>query len=601
MLFAPASYHGRDAPLGAPETGKGGAAMELLGIFHKKTFMEARGVCEAPYIEKGGHALSARDAATSGGVMACALGRMRNAAALAEELGLMREERSLARIVLAAYARWGEDYIEHIEGPVLTAVLDRDADALILCRDRMGERRVFYTAQDGCVAFADHPDMLLEAGCLRPVVDMDGLRELFGLGPARTPGKTPWRGMYALEPGCALVARAENARVRRYFRLEAREHEDGAAATVETVRMMIERAVDDIAPLRPAAMLSGGIDSTLLTALLRKRMEPVRSFSVDYEGNDRHFRANAFQPARDAPYIALAVERIGCKHTAVELKQASLAQALEEAVDARGFPGMADVDSSLLLFARKIAPQARFALSGECGDEVFGGYPWFRDAHSISGESFPWSGSLELRAGILKRRVREKLDIRNYVRGALSDAISRVEHLPHESAEGRCLRTMQHMCFAFFMANLQERALAMCEHSHLGVLTPFADERLVQYVYNVPWEMKFMGGREKGLLREAAGALLPESLRYRRKSPYPKTCDPAYARIVCGMVQGMLAEKKSPILQLVDARALEKLAASDLSPAQTPWFGQLMAGPQMLAYLWQVNAWLAARHAEVAL
>lgn len=575
--------------------------MELLGIFHKKTFMEARGVCEAPYIEKGGHALSARDAATSGGVMACALGRMRNAAALAEELGLMREERSLARIVLAAYARWGEDYIEHIEGPVLTAVLDRDADALILCRDRMGERRVFYTAQDGCVAFADHPDMLLEAGCLRPVVDMDGLRELFGLGPARTPGKTPWRGMYALEPGCALVARAENARVRRYFRLEAREHEDGAAATVETVRMMIERAVDDIAPLRPAAMLSGGIDSTLLTALLRKRMEPVRSFSVDYEGNDRHFRANAFQPARDAPYIALAVERIGCQHTAVELTQASLAQALEEAVDARGFPGMADVDSSLLLFARKIAPQARFALSGECGDEVFGGYPWFRDAHSISGDSFPWSGSLELRAGVLRRRVREKLDIREYVRGALSEAISRVEHLPHESAEGRCLRTMQHMCFAFFMANLQERALAMCEHSHLGVLTPFADERLVQYVYNVPWEMKFMGGREKGLLREAAGALLPESLRYRRKSPYPKTCDPAYARIVCGMVQGMLAEKKSPILQLVDARALEKLAASDLSPAQTPWFGQLMAGPQMLAYLWQVNAWLAARHAEVAL
>src|SRR5699024_5302862 len=126
------------------------------------------------------------------------------------------------------------------------------------------------------------------------------------------------------------------------------------------------------------------------TALLRQRMEPVRSFSVDYEGNDRHFRANAFQPARDAPYIALAVERIGCQHTAVELTQASLAQALEEAVDARGFPGMADVDSSLLLFARRIAPQARFALLGECGDEVFGGYPWFRDAHSISGDSFPW-------------------------------------------------------------------------------------------------------------------------------------------------------------------------------------------------------------------
>lgn len=575
--------------------------MELLGIFHKKTWMEARGVCEAPYIEKGGHALAARDAATSGGVMACALGRMRNAAALAEELGLMREERSLARIVLAAYARWGEDYIEHVEGPVLTAVFDRDADALILCRDRVGERRVFYTAADGCVAFADHPDMLLEAGCLRPVIDADGLRELFGLGPARTPGRTPWRDMRALEAGCALVARGNDVRVRRYFHLEAREHEDDAAATVETVRMMIERAVDDVAPLRPASMLSGGIDSTFLTALLRKRMEPVRTFSVDYEGNARHFRGTSFQPERDAPYIELAVERIGCEHTVVELKQAALAQALEEAVDARGFPGMADVDSSLLLFARKIAPQARFVLSGECGDEVFGGYPWFRDAHSLNAESFPWSGSLELRAGVLKRRVREKLNIRKYVRETLADTVARVEHTPHESADDRCLRTMQHLCFAFFMANLQERALAMCEHSHVEVLTPFADERLLQYVYNVPWEMKFMGGREKGLLREAVGTLLPESLRYRKKSPYPKTCDPEYARIVCGMLQNLLADRKSPLLHLADARALERLAASDLSPTQTPWFGQLMAGPQMLAYLWQVNVWMRDRHAEIAL
>ena len=177
---------------------------------------------------------------------------------------------------------------------------------------------------------------------------------------------------------------------------------------------------------------------------------------------------------------------------------------------------------------------------------MFGGYPWFRDAHGLSGEAFPWSGSLELRAGVLKRRVREKLNIHKYVREALSEAVGRVEHLPHESADGRCLRTMQHLCFEFFMANLQERALTMCEHSHVAVLTPFADERLMQYVYNVPWEMKFLGGREKGLLREAAGALLPESLRYRRKSPYPKTCDPEYARIVCGMVQGMLAEKAKP-------------------------------------------------------
>ena len=440
----------------------------------------------------------------------------------------------------------------------------------------------------------------MEAGCLRPVVDIDGLRELFGLGPARTPGKTPWRGMYALEPGCALVARGESARVRRYFRLEAREHEDDAASTVETVRMMIERAVDDVAPLRPAAMLSGGIDSTLLTALLRKRMEPVRTFSVDYEGNDRHFRANAFQPTRDAPYIALAVERIGCQHTAVELTQASLAQALEEAVDARGFPGMADVDSSLLLFARKIAPQARFALSGECGDEVFGGYPWFRDAHSISGESFPWSGSLELRAGILKRRVREKLDIRNTCAGRFPRPSPAWNTCRTRAPRAAVCAPCSTCALRSSWPNLQERALAMCEHSHLGVLTPFADERLVQYVYNVPWEMKFMGGREKGLLREAAGALLPESLRYRRKSPYPKTCDPAYAhRLRHGA--GHAGGKEEPHFAVGGRAGAGKAGRLGPLPRADAVVRAMMAGPQMLAYLWQVNAWLAARHAEVAL
>ena len=373
--------------------------MELLGIFHKRAHMEARGLCDAPYTEKGAHALAARDTATQEGVLACAQGRMRNAAALAGELGLMREERSLARIVLAAYGRWGNGYYEHIEGPVLTAIIDRDRDKLILARDRMGEKRLFYTAEAGCVAFADHPDLLLEAGAARPVIDAGGLRELFALGPARTPGRTPWRDLYALEPGCALIAQGEDLRIRRYFCLEAAEHGEDAEATVRAVREMLERAVDDIVPLRPAAMLSGGIDSTALTALLRQRMDRVCTFSVDYEGNAQHFRGTSFQPERDAPYIKLAVERIGCEHQTVELTQTALAQALEEAVDARGFPGMADVDSSLLLFARAIAPQARFVLSGECGDEVFGGYPWFRDARSLNAEAFPWSGSLELRAG----------------------------------------------------------------------------------------------------------------------------------------------------------------------------------------------------------
>ncbi|NLD59356.1 MAG: asparagine synthetase B [Clostridiales bacterium] len=570
--------------------------MNLLGIYHRRPYMEMRGVCDAPYIEKGAHALASADAASEGGILACAQGRMRNAAALMRELGIERDRPTAAQLTLAVYRRWGEAYFEHIEGPVTTAVIDRENDMLLVSRDRMGECPLFYAAEGGSVAFADHPDLLIESGAARPVIDADGLNELFALGPARTPGRTPYRDVHSLEPGCALIARGEALEFRPYFSLQPAEHGDGAQETVRRVREMLERAVDDIVPLKPASMLSGGIDSTALTALMRRRMQRVDSFSVDYEGNAEHFRGTSFQPERDEPYIELAVSRIGTNHLKVVLAQDELISSLEAAVDARGFPGMADVDGSLLQFARRIAPRARFIVSGECGDEVFGGYPWFRDAASLSADAFPWSGSMELRCRILKKRVRDKLRPKAYARAAVLNAIDRVEHLPREPAADKCLRTMQHMCFEFFMANLQERAASMCAYSHLGALTPFADERLVQYVYNAPWEMKFLGGREKGLLREAVKDILPEPLVYRKSSPYPRTCSPEYARMAVDLMREMLADRTNPILVFVDPDALEGAFSTD-----APWFGQLMAGPQMLAYLWQVNFWMRSRRVEVSL
>ncbi len=208
---------------------------------------------------------------------------------------------------------------------------------------------------------------------------------------------------------------------------------------------------------------------------------------------------------------------------------------------------------------------------------------------------------MALREGILRREVACELKPAEFVRDTLRSAVNAVEHLPGEAAEEKCLRTMQVLCFQFFMANLQERARQMCLDANLEVLTPFCDDRLVLYVYNVPWKMKFMGGREKGLLREAVKDLLPEALVQRKKSPYPKTCNPVYAQIVRRMTTQMLEDSGSPILKLVDEGALRALLESDLAPTKTPWYGQLMAGPQMLAYLLQINQWLKARKVEIIL
>ena len=572
--------------------------MNYFGVYHSDYSRCGSGIFDAPCITKGRMTLCAHGVASREGVLAVALGRMRNRSALAVELGCPRNAAG-STIALEAYRRWGEDYPRHIEGPVATCVMDADADLLILSRDRMGEQAAFYTVQGDSVAFADHPDALLKAARVEPEMNADGLRELFGLGPARSPGATCYRDMKALEPGCALVVREGGVSVSAYWRLMDAEHTDDEAATIARTRELLDRCVADIAPLKPAVMLSGGLDSTALTALLKDLVSPLRSFSVDYQDNARDFRANAFRPEMDAPYVALAVRAFGTQHRTVNLTQQELAAALGRAVSLRGFPGMADIDSSLLLFSEQIGRYDRYVVSGECGDEVFGGYPWFKGEGPLEG--FPWSGSLSLREGLLLPEVRERLKLKEYVRDVFETRKARAGPGPGFADNERRLKTMQRLCFEFFMPNLQERAARMCGGAGIEVVTPLCDDRLVQYIYNVPWEMKFMGGQEKGLFRAAVADLLPQKLLHRTKSPYPKTCSPEFSRLIRGMALRMASEADAPLFSLVDRSRVKALVQSDLNPQDTPWFGQLMAGPQLLGYLWQVDQWMRERNVRIAL
>ncbi len=571
--------------------------VNFFGVYHSGYSRSNGGICDAPCVTKGGMSLSAPDMVSEGQLIAMSRGYIRNRQALRAALDCPAA--SDARLTLRAYEKWGEDYPEHIEGPALTCVMDAGADAMVLSRDRMGEQSAFYAARGDRVAFSDHPDSLLRFDGTLAAVDADGLRELFGLGPARTPGKTYYRDVSALEPGCALVLKGDAVRVKRYFEIQARRHDEDRTETVAHTRALLEACVADIAGMSPVLMLSGGLDSTMLTALLCREKPGMLSFSVDYRDNDRDFRANAFRPEMDAPYVRMAVQAFGTQHRTVTLDQQSLAGAMGRATALRGFPGMADIDASLYLFARDVARFGHCAVSGECGDEVFGGYPWFRGDVPLDG--FPWSGSMALRESLLLPDVRETLALGSYVRDTFETRRSRADPGPEYAPRERRLMTLQKLCFEYFMSNLQERAARMCEGAGLRVLTPLCDDRLASYVYSVPWEMKFMGGQEKGLLRAAVADLLPEALLHRRKSPYPKTCSPEYTRIARGMALRMASDRDAPIFRIVDRGRFTALAESDLDPADAPWFGQLMAGPQMLGYLWQINRWLKERDVSIAL
>ena len=578
---------------------------DFLGLFHSSQADALRGRVDAPYRILGSHAFCGPDAADDGAAAAILTGRLRNAARLIERLrdggAALPPSPTLSQIFLAAWRLWGEDCFRHLEGPAWGAALDAEQDALILLRDPMGEGRVFYAKSGDGIAFASRAESLLAAPGVRPVIDGDGLRELFALGPARTPGRTPFAQIQELEAGCALVARGGDARICRYFQLEARPFEDSPQRAVEKVRGLLEDAVAAVRPLQPLCMLSGGLDSTLLTALASPK-GAARSFSVDYAGNDQYFQGGtSFQGSEDAPFVRQASQYLGTEHRAVTLEQADLAHALIDARRARFFPGMADVDSSLLLFARALSPWGKYALSGECGDEVFGGYPWFHRESLIQAEGFPWSGSLELRASILRPALREKLNLGKYARETYRQALSRLPRLPGEEPRAARLRALQGLCFQYFMPNLQERALRMCQAAGVAVLTPYCDSRLAQYVYNAPWELKDMGGMEKGLLRAAAEGVLPDGLRLRKKSPYPKTYHPQFGRLVAEMCIDALRKPDSPLSPLLDMDAVEALSASALSPKDTPWFGQLMTLPQMLGYLIQLDNFLRETKAEIEL
>ena len=574
--------------------------MNIMAVYHASRLSMNMTRDGLSTIRKGRHVLCAQEFGSDGELISGCIGYLRNRSSLTRELALSGGA-PLHEIAIAAYRRWGAHYPEHLEGPVSTVLIDRSIDRMVVSRDRMGDTRMFYCRRGRTVAASDHPDALADSPYASRIVDSTGLNEIFALGPARTPGRTPYRDIMALEPGCLLCAERSGVSVRRYYSLNACPHEDDVQTTVQRVRELLDDSVEGILSMTDASMLSGGLDSTALTALMRAKGKIPMTFSVDYEGDEADFTGNEFQPERDREYAAMAAELFSREHKNVILDYSELASTLGAAVEARGFPGMADIDSSLLLFGKAISNHTNNVVSGECGDEVFCGYPWFKREKIAPEKGFPWSGSMELRSSILKKDAAVLMKPEKYARETFLKAYESVPRVPGESKEDDILRRMQSVCFRFFMSNLQERALCMCAASAVTVLTPFSDERLVEYVWNVPGDIKFLNGETKGLLREAVSDLLPEKLLRRRKSPYPKVYSPLYTRRIREMIKEMLSDKNEPVFKVVEHSVIKQLADSDLPAGGFPWFGQLMSGPQMLAYIWQVNYWLKTRRIEISI
>ena len=528
-------------------------------------------------------------------------GELYNTSELRNELkacGHLFSSNSDTEVLLEAFIEWGTGCADRINGIYAFAVWSEREQNLFLCRDRFGVKPLFYAQRGDSLIFASELKALLSHPQIEPEIDSEGLAEIFALGPARTPGHGVFKDVYELKPAHFMVYNISGSHISQYWSLESRPHTDSVSRTLEVLRELVKDSIERqlVADVPVCTFLSGGLDSSAITAIASNyfkttRQEQLHTYSVDYENNELYFKASTFQPDSDAPWIKRMSDEFNTIHHYIKFDTPQLVESLAAAVEARDLPGMADVDSSLWLFCREVKKEATVALSGECADEVFGGYPWFHREDMLYANTFPWSRSMQMRTGILSRELNELIQADKYVSGRYEETLSQVPHLSGEDPLEVRRREMFYLNILWFMSTLLDRKDRMSMASGLEVRVPYCDHRLVQYVWNIPWEMKMYGGREKGILRHALSGMLPDDVLYRKKSPYPKTHNPSYETLVRKQVLDILNDNTSPLLPLINKEEIINLTAGK-SDYGKPWFGQLMATPQLFAYLIQVDIWL---------
>jgi asparagine synthase (glutamine-hydrolysing) len=458
----------------------------------------------------------------------------------------------------------------------------------------MGAKPLYFSRYDGGIVFASEIKALFKNPHCKAQLDDESLKEIFLLGPAKPCGSGVYKGIRELEPAEYLLLGRGGVRREIYWKPKAEKNTETLDAAAEHTRLLVTDAIER--QLNPDAetvcFLSGGLDSSIICCVVSEKFKAagktLATYSIDYEGNEKNFTKNSFQSGRDEKYIRILSAFIGSDHKNILLNNHSVANALYDAAYARDLPGMADVDSSLLLACEEVKRRHGVVFSGECADEFFGGYPWYHDDKMLYNDTFPWSPSLEIRTSLLQKGV-IKGDPERFVRGHYLKTVSETDYLPEDSREERRVREMFMLCYKWFMQVLTDRKDRMCLFSGLEARVPFCDHRLVEYIYNLPWKIRSANGREKGILRRAFKGILPDEIIERKKTPFPKTFSPEYLEFVRAGVRAILKDGSSLLPDILDAAYLNKLLESDPYAAD-PWYGQLMRLPQLFGYLIQLDA-----------
>jgi len=498
-------------------------------------------------------------------------------------------------VLLHSYVEWREETVNRLNGIFSFAVWEKNRNNLFIARDRMGVKPFFYVLENDTFIFASEIKALLAHPLVKPEINIHSIAEIMLIGPGRTPGYGVFKQIKELLPASCGTYNINGLKTWNYWSLTDKENNDSFEETTEKVRTLVIDSIERqlVSDVPVGTFLSGGLDSSIISSVASNyflnRGKKLKTFSVDYKDNERYFTKSKFQPNSDDSYIKIMNDYLDAEHYQITLDTDNLVEALFSAVDARDLPGMADVDSSLLLFCKEVKNYATVALSGECADEIFGGYPWFRDKEVREKYGFPWAQSTDFRTTFLNKDIKEQINSFQYVDERYRKTIDETDKLLSCNQTESRTKEMVNLNFKWFMQTLLDRKDRMSMYSGLEVRVPFCDYRVAEYLYTVPWEFKDYNNQEKGLLRCAMTGLLPNEVLWRKKSPYPKTHNPTYLKAVTDRLLEEISDPNAPLLQFVNKDEIVKLITTKNS---VMWYGQLMTTPQTIAYFLQINYWL---------
>lgn len=527
-------------------------------------------------------------------------GELYNTEDLRKELlmkGYTFDSYSDTEVLLTAYMCWGIACVEKLNGIFAFAIYDERERQVVLVRDQLGVKPLFYSKRDNNFIFGSELKTVLAHPDVSPIVDKEGLTEIFALGPAIKPGSAIFKQISEVPPAHLMILKPSGITLKEYWTLKAEENHESLEEATDHLRSLLMDAINRqlVGDVPLCTFLSGGLDSSAISAIAasacKEKGKILTTYSLDYEGNDQFFKASLYQPTSDVYWAQEMANFLQTDHRTYTIKQEELANSLRNAMIARDLPGMADIDSSLFLFCKEIRKDFVIALSGECADEVFGGYPWYTREELRNLDTFPWSNFLRSRRMLISPQY-QNLPIEDVAGENYLDSLKRVPHLQGESAAKSRTRELFYLNIKWFMVNLLNRKDRMSMANSLEVRVPFADYRLIEYAFNLPDEYLFYEGREKGLLRKCLQGILPDDIIYRKKSPFPKTHNPVYTDLVCKMLDDLLRAPSHPIFELIDRNFAQKLVDTKGAAYTRPWYGQLMTGPQLIAFIVQFGLWL---------